>query len=226
MLVIDLGCFLFLMILFKQSLSIPLDYDDFYDTGLSPDFSSFLPEEYPGANSNLLSLSSNDADPGTASESNLLNYSPSDAVDWLSPPTQADENSINSIGTFNDMLISDSGAICPLGKKKKRDDSGSGSSCSSSQELSPNTPPLPDLHLPDVLGTFGITNSNDGSTVPSGASGDLGTDANANAVPGSLTSPDPCLTRAPYLMHACCDGPPNQLNGDVYVTIEKCALGT
>lgn len=193
MLIMVFRCLFSFLVLFQCSLSIPFDYES-SDTDLSPDYSSFFSDEDPGADSNLLALSPNDADPGTTYETNV-DYSPSDNIDWFSPPNQAD-----------DIIISDSNAMCTLGKRED------GQSC--------NSKPLPNLQLPDLPGTFGISDGSGDSTSPLGNPG-----ADANAVPGSLTLPDPCLTTPPYLTHACCEGPEGTPNGVTYFMIENCALG-
>lgn len=200
MLIMDFRCLLCLMVLLQHSLSIPFDYES-SDTNLNPEFSSFLQDDIPGEDPNMLALSPNGADPGATSETGLLNHSPSDNADWSFLPND------------NDMIIGDSGAICPLGKKRD------GESCGPQTPL-PNTP-LPNLQFPDLLGTFGITNDNGGSAAQS-----KDPSADANALTGTLTVRDPCLLQVTLLIHACCDGPPGTPNGIVYPLIEGCALGT
>lgn len=199
-------CLLFFMISIQNSLSIPFDYNDFSETDLNTDYSSFFQDGSTGANSNLLAMSPNDVDPGTTSETNLLDYGLFDSENWLSSSTQADDN---SMGTFGDMTIADSGAMCPLGKRED------GKSCTVEQV--PIQQPLPNLDIGGLSNIFGITDSN----------GKANSGADANAATGSQTFNDPCVTQPPpYLIHTCCDGPEGTPNGDVYFLIESCSMGT
>lgn len=211
MLVLDFQCLLSLMIFIRHGLSIPFDYSDFSDTGLNSDYSSYFQDEYPSTDSNLLAFAPNDAEPGTTSETNPLDYSLFDNGDWLSSLPQVGDN---PVGTFSDMTIADSGAICPLGKRED------GASCRSPEQPQIKQPSA-NLDIDGLSAIFGITNNNGGSGVQNG---DLGADA--NAVTGSLTQSDPCLLQPPYLVHACCDGPRGTANGAIYSYIENCALGT
>lgn len=211
MLVVDFRFLLSLAILAQQSLSIPFGYDDdLSNIDLGSDYSSFLQDGYPSTDSNLLAFAPNDADPGTTSETNLFDYNLFNDEDWLSYLTPGDDN---SMGTFTDMTIADSGAMCPLGKREV------GQSCVPQQQPQQIEPS--NLDISGLSAIFGITNDNGASNNPT-----VGLGADANAATGSLTQPDPCLLQPPYLVHACCDGPEGTPVGVVYNFIENCALGT
>lgn len=209
MVIIKIHSLICLMALLQHSLSTPVAYD-FSNADPMSSFSDFTPEaqtEAPWEDTNLLALSTNDAD------TNLFDFSPSDNVDWAFSPTQADEN---SLPTFNDMIFADSGAFCPLGRKRD-----GGRSCAPDEQ--PPSGELPNLQLPDLLGTFGIVNENGGSTTPSDESS-----PNTNAVTGSLSQPDPCLVNHfLHNLHVCCDGPLDLLpsGSNVYPWIKGCVLG-
>lgn len=199
-----------LMALLQHTLSTPVaQYPP--DADLTSDFSDFFdlyPEaqtETPWKDTNMLALSTDEAD------TNLFDYSSSDNVDWTFSPTQADEN---FLPTFDDTILADSGAFCPLGRKRD------GLSCSSTEA---EESPLPNLQFPDVLGSFGIVNDNGGSTTLSDESS-----SNTNAATGSLTQPDPCIGyQFLHNLHVCCDGPPDLLpsGSNVVPWIKGCVLG-
>lgn len=214
MFVLNFQFSLSLLILIQRCLSIPFDYSDFSVPDLNSDYTSFPQDESSNPNSNLLALSSNDADASTISDPNLIDYSLYDNEDWLSSSTQADNN---LLGTFGDMTIANSGAMCPLGKRED------GVSCTNDQQpiKQPIKQPLPPLDLEGLSAIFGITNNNGESGTQNG---DLGTDANAGT--GSLSELDPCSLRSPYLVHACCDGPAGRVRGGIYNIIQSCAFGT
>ena len=209
MFVINIHSLICLMTLLQHSLSTPVAYD-FSNADPMSDFSVFNPEaqtEAPWEDTNLLALSTNDAD------TNLFDYSPSDSADWAFSPTQADEN---SLPTFNDMIFADSGAVCPLGRKRD-----GGRSCAADEQAPSGE--LPNLQLPDLLGTFGIVDEKGGSTTTLDEP-----KSDANAVTGSLSQPDPCIVnRFLHNLHVCCDGPLDSLpsRSNVYPWIKGCALG-
>ena len=211
MLVLNFQRSLSLMILIQRCLSIPFDYSDFSVPDLNSDYTSFPQDEYSNTDSNLLAFLPNDAAQDTTSDPNLLDYSLFDNGDWLSSSTQPDDN---LLGTFGDMTIAGSGAMCPLGKRED------GLSCKNNQQPIKQQP-LPPLDLDGLSAIFGITNNNGGSGTQNG---DLGTDAGVGF--GSSTQTNPCLLTPPYLVHACCDGPEGMPNGEVYSVIQSCSPGT
>lgn len=173
----------------KPTLSIPLE------AGFSPatDMSSLSEDPDPFDAMMFLEPDSQD----------ISLTSPTDDLTNLFSPSSF----FADTGTENEdlqLLLSsdDSGAFCPLGKRKR--DSGY---CGSSEAPSSAAPPT--LVLPSILDNFpGQEGNSEGAGV---ATSELGG--------------DPCLVQVGYPTHLCCRGPPGYRVGLVYEAVENCALG-
>lgn len=209
-------CLLCLTFLIRYSLSIPFSLNDFDAQGVSFDDGSYSPETLPGPSpeippvippetgfndANLFASLPNEPVENLPSDFNNLNlpdYSPSGNQDWtsyLAPDPLLPSN--------NDILISDAGASCPLGKRED------GASCA---------PQLPKLQVPNLLENFMTISGGDNQQA-----GESGT--GADALTGSLSAPDPCLLGY-YHLHVCCEGPVGVPIGIAFNWIENCQLGT